>query len=299
VPAALPEQHVYNTDLNSLAFVFAAGLLLGVVVIGMRKCSVGWIVTSALSLLLGFGGALAGAILLRLDPTVFSCLGATAGLWLATHLMRQCPTPVSYRRSALKFGSLFAILAGLISFTFAESYVSTTRLRMVTSSSARDLRPSLHDAMDQVFSYNHLAEMIQRPSLNLYRAQRDHGPLDPVVDAMRRDIHILSSGGAPLEFSVSFRYTDPRKAQAVVREFVTDFMLLNANFGGYVDRGEILPGGITFEFISPATYRRTAVSPNRLYFIGGGLAAGALLGLIVAFIRRGPPGRLVPHSAAA
>jgi uncharacterized protein involved in exopolysaccharide biosynthesis len=51
--------------------------------------------------------------------------------------------------------------------------------------------------------------------------------------------------------------------------------------------------------MEPAIFPVKPIWPNRLYFIGGGLVVGSIIGLLIAFVRRGPPQTLVPHSAAA
>jgi hypothetical protein len=77
-----------------------------------------------------------------------------------------------------------------------------------------------------------LSEIIQKPSLDLYKKERQKLPMEDIVQEMRnkyiRIQPLADSGGGggrrqTAAFAVSFSYTDRYKAQAVVRELVTKF----------------------------------------------------------------------------
>jgi uncharacterized protein involved in exopolysaccharide biosynthesis len=84
-----------------------------------------------------------------------------------------------------------------------------------------------------ILSHSTLVDIIQKPSLDLYKKERNKIPLEDVVQTMKtRDIHIipiLSGGDRRLAsaFQITFRYTDKYKASAVVRELVSQFENLN------------------------------------------------------------------------
>jgi hypothetical protein len=138
-------------------------------------------------------------------------------------------------------------------------------------------------------------------------------------------MHIAMVGGqAPADpitaFSISFEYPDALKAQAVVREFVTKFVELNVTMDRLpspfrteigtttvlpnpgedpgmppnpsgLDRGRTDGGPIVLEVLDPASLPSTPVSPNRLTVMAVASGAGAALGLLIAFLRRRPPGQ--------
>src|SRR5271166_5371517 len=71
-----------------------------------------------------------------------------------------------------------------------------------------------------VVSRSSLSELIQRPSLDLYRKERNSKPLEDVIEEMKnKDIKIeilglQQTGGKPNSaFTISYRYPDRYKAQ--------------------------------------------------------------------------------------
>jgi uncharacterized protein involved in exopolysaccharide biosynthesis len=82
----------------------------------------------------------------------------------------------------------------------------------------------------QILSRTSLSELIHRPTLNLYKKERDSGTLEDVIEKMRtRDIHIQvmnlagSGGRSATAFQIQFSYDDASKAQAVVQALITRF----------------------------------------------------------------------------
>ena len=78
-----------------------------------------------------------------------------------------------------------------------------------------------------VVSRGSLSELIQRPNLNLYKSERNHKPLEDVIEKMKsEDIRIEifginKSGGKPSSaFAVSFHYPDPIVAQKTTSALV-------------------------------------------------------------------------------
>jgi hypothetical protein len=79
----------------------------------------------------------------------------------------------------------------------------------------------------ETLSRSSLAELILRPWLNLYPAERQRMPMESVIEQMRRDIEIRrvpSTDAAGLALSVSFVYPDQFKAQAVAQELTSRFV---------------------------------------------------------------------------
>jgi polysaccharide biosynthesis transport protein len=164
------------------------------------------------------------------------------------------------RHASWILGPLFAgmVISCVIAFFLPNTYVSSATLRITPPQISESLVPStvtqqMNDRISQmqteILSRTSLAEMIQRPTLNLYRRERDSSPLEDVIEQMRsRDVHmniatISSAGGRPMTaFSISFQYPDRFKAQAVVQALITRFTESMVNVQG-------LQGKVTTEFL--------------------------------------------------
>src|SRR5689334_6413310 len=139
------------------------------------------------------------------------------------------------------FGGL--VVAVVIAFLWPDTYVSTAVMRITPQQISDRLLPTvlnmqmqqrLQSMQQEILSRNSLAELIQRPSLDLYRKERQRYPLEDIIQDMRnRAIHIqaveVAGGGGRVAsaFTISFAYPDRFKAQAVVRELVTKFTETN------------------------------------------------------------------------
>jgi polysaccharide chain length determinant protein (PEP-CTERM system associated) len=141
-------------------------------------------------------------------------------------------------------GPMFAglVVAVVAAFLWPDTYVSTAVMRITPPQISERLLPTvlnlqmqqrLSSMQQEITSRGSLAEMIQRPSLNLYAKERQRLPLEDVIQEMRGKIKIqpMDVGGGPgrvsSAFSISFAYPDRFKAQMVVRELVTKFMDAN------------------------------------------------------------------------
>ena len=132
----------------------------------------------------------------------------------------QLLTVPSWKLAALT-AAAGAIVAGTISFALPGRYVSTAVLR----ASATQL---VAQQTQEVLSRSSLAELIQRPSLNLYRRERYRMPMEDIIEQMRtRDIRVQQSGG---ELRISYAYPEPEKAQAVTRALTTRFIESERSF---------------------------------------------------------------------
>ncbi|HWQ54399.1 MAG TPA: GNVR domain-containing protein [Bryobacteraceae bacterium] len=143
-------------------------------------------------------------------------------------------------------GPTFAglVISVMTAFFWPDTYISTAVMRITPQQVPERLVPSnvtsqiaerLGAMQTEIISRGSLSDLIQRPSLDLYKRERQRKPMEDVVEQMRRDIHIniLDSPSsqprnrAASAFQISFWYTDRYKAQAVVRELVTKFIEQN------------------------------------------------------------------------
>ncbi|HXK01406.1 MAG TPA: hypothetical protein VMS37_03325 [Verrucomicrobiae bacterium] len=140
------------------------------------------------------------------------------------------------------FGGL--VVAVVVAFMWPDTFVSTAVMRITPPQISERLMPTvlnmqmaqrLSQMQQEILSRNSLAELIQRPALDLYRKERQRYPLEDVIQDMRnKAIKIQAvdvSGGqgrVASAFTISFAYIDRFKAQAVVRELVARFMEANA-----------------------------------------------------------------------
>jgi len=135
------------------------------------------------------------------------------------------------------------VISTVIAFFWPDTYVSTAVMRitppqvpdsLVPNTVTSDMANRLQQMETDILSRTSLAEIIQKPSLDLYKKERTRLPMEDVVQDMRnKSIHIMpltdlpTSGGSARRytaaFAISFSYTDRYKAQAVVRELVTKF----------------------------------------------------------------------------
>ena len=141
----------------------------------------------------------------------------------------------SYWKYALPAAILGAILGSFASFYIPNRYVSTAVLRLAgadprSPDSVQAAAGHMPEMFRPVLSRDSLAEIIQRPTLQLYAQERARRSLDEVVKQMReRDLRVellrdSPFGGRPTAFRISFAYSDRAKAdesvQAVVSKFV-------------------------------------------------------------------------------
>src|SRR5262249_34903324 len=127
-------------------------------------------------------------------------------------------------------------------FFWPDTYISTAVMRitppqipdkLVSTALTSDMANRLQQMETEILSRTSLAEIIQKPSLDLYKKERTKLPMEDIVQQMRNKyIRITpladtSSGGGSRRmasaFAISFMYIDRYKAQAVVRELVTKF----------------------------------------------------------------------------
>jgi uncharacterized protein involved in exopolysaccharide biosynthesis len=152
-----------------------------------------------------------------------------------------------------------------------------------------------------VLSRESLSRIIQKPSLDLYKKQRAHSPMEDVVERMRRkDLNIRVVGpafGTTPAFTISFSYPDRYKASAVVREVVNRFEMeyFRDMHSRALKQGDEVRNalehklGENLEVLEPANVPERPEGPERLTFAVAGLALGLLAGILtMRFRHRGP-----------
>ena len=165
---------------------------------------------------------------------------------------------VARRNKGWIFGPIFAglVIGAIVALVLPNTYVSQASLRIAPAQISAsilpyDLSQQMSDRINQmqqdILSRASLSELIQRPELNLYKKEREHKPLDDIIERMRsKDVKIqvvkLAGQGdrAASAFTVSFAYPDRYKAQAVVSALVTRFM--DSNLSGQRAAGEVTQG---------------------------------------------------------
>jgi len=138
-------------------------------------------------------------------------------------------------------GPMFAglVIAVVVAFLYPDTYVSSAVMRITPQQISDRLVPTvlnmqmqqrLLQMQQEILSSHSLAELIQRPALDLYKKERARYPMEDVVQDMRsKYIRIqpvevnAGQGRITSAFTISFSYPDRFKAQAVVRELVTKF----------------------------------------------------------------------------
>jgi chromosome segregation ATPase len=101
----------------------------------------------------------------------------------------------------------------------------------VPSAINTQLAERITSMQQEILSRSSLSELIQRPSLDLFKKDRQSKPMEDVIDDMRKNIKITildsSTTGQGRRimsaFEIRFAYMDRYKAQMVVRELVTKF----------------------------------------------------------------------------
>ncbi|HTS26925.1 MAG TPA: hypothetical protein VMH81_13695 [Bryobacteraceae bacterium] len=133
-------------------------------------------------------------------------------------------------------GLVVAVVAGFLQPDIFVSY-ATMRItpqqvpeKLVTSVMSNfQLAERVNQLQTQILSRQTLIDIINKPSLDLYKKELRKLPMEDVVQTMKtRDIRITpiaATGDRRLTsaFQISFRYTDKYKASAVVRELVRQF----------------------------------------------------------------------------
>jgi hypothetical protein len=221
-------------------------------------------------------------------------------------LQMQMSTASTYLKIAGATAVLSAVLAVAASFGVPRQYVSEAVVQMTPKPAAQAARSAppkealdnaavnqFHQLATEILSRNSLVEIIQKPSLDLYKQERQRMPIEEVILRMRQDIRISpvptppSSGGPLLTAWISFAYGDREKAQEVVRRLTAGFAELNATIERSREAlwhiawppSDSVPPGEEVVVLDPASLPKP-LSPNRLEFLAWGLGGGTAFGAV-------------------
>jgi succinoglycan biosynthesis transport protein ExoP len=133
------------------------------------------------------------------------------------------------------------VLSVVVAFMWPDTYISQAVMRITPQQIPENLVPSvvstqmaerLNQMQQEILSRTSLQELIQRPSLDLYKRERQRLPLEDIIQDMRNKyikIQMMETPNSTGErrlasaFLIQFSYSDRYKAQQVVRELVTKF----------------------------------------------------------------------------
>ena len=229
-------------------------------------------------------GAEFHALLAEVNPGWRELLNVFAGA-----LKMQLTTRSIYLKFSLAAAVFGAIAATAASFAVPKVYISSSVLRLSGASNTEGgagLDEQFSMATQDVMSRPSLAELMQRPALNLYPKERQTVPLEDVVETMRRDVCInrVSSESSGLMFRIQSAYPDQRKAQAVTTiltgRIVESFSARRAKA---VKTNATFRSRENLEIVEPPTLPDHGVGPQRPVYAAVGLGIGLLLGLVAAF----------------
>jgi len=133
------------------------------------------------------------------------------------------------------------VVSVVVAFLWPDTYVSQAVMRIMPQAVPANLVPSvvsiqMQDRINQmeteILSRTSLSEIINKPSLDLFKKEKAHRPLEDIIEDMKNKyitIRMIEMAGTqgPTRFAsaflIRFEYTDKYKAQAVVRELVSKF----------------------------------------------------------------------------
>ena len=137
------------------------------------------------------------------------------------------------------------VLSVVVAFMWPDTYISQAVMRITPQQVPENLIPSvvntqmaerLNQMQQEILSRTSLQELILKPSLDLYKRERQRLPLEDIIQDMRNkyiqikmmDTPASTGGGGERRlasaFLIQFSYSDRYKAQAVVRELVSKFV---------------------------------------------------------------------------
>ena len=144
-------------------------------------------------------------------------------------------------------GPTFAglVVSVVVAFFWPDTFVSTAVMRitpqlvperLVPSNVTSQIAERLSAMQTEILSRGSLSDLVQDPTLDLYRRERARKPMEDIVEEMRSNIKInildlpntQMRNRAASAFQISFSYPDRYKSQAVVRELVSKFSDQNA-----------------------------------------------------------------------
>jgi uncharacterized protein involved in exopolysaccharide biosynthesis len=179
-------------------------------------------------------------------------------------------TRVNVITIAAAFAVAGAIIAGVGTLARFRGYESSGTVTVQASGGSEfDAAVQLQQAVQRTLSRGSLAEIIQRPALDLYRAERTRLPLEDVVEQMRRNITVrmVEYKANRLTAAVAFRHPDPGIAKATTRA------LMDKLRSG-------LTAGAPVQFIEQGEPGAPVIGGRRWRVVGMGALVGLVAGLI-------------------
>jgi len=201
----------------------------------------------------------------------------------------------SIRNVIIACGLIGLVIATVWAFSTPRQYASHATLRVTPSQIPENLVPATYNRemadyinriWQQTSSITSLAEIIQRPDLDLYRSERSRKPLFDVMEHMKRfdlqtDIMGTRPGAKPSSaFIVTFHYPDPVKAQKTTRALIAKMNDVNA-------REVAGMASVSLDLLDPANLP-TKSETNRWPLILAGFGFGLLAGILAVGVRRWP-----------
>lgn len=269
------------------ALGLGVGFVVGLLAIELRGRRAGWMFFVAGSALFGFGVSFVASIVTKANPAwVFWAAGTGFCTVVTAFLLRYevAWEPLSYFKSSLAMGIAVASAASIVAFcAVPPRYVSAAVLRIYPQiilgipapNDGVAANAALHQVRDRVLTEQNLTELVRRPPFDLYPNERSRLPMEDVIQGMRQAIGLQRAPlgrDSTIQFQISFSYRDRFKAQAVVRELVSQF----------VAQGNAM----VVDVLAPASDPLTPVSPDQARVTGIGFGAGAVLGLLLAIRTR-------------
>ncbi len=190
----------------------------------------------------------------------------------------QLKTWSSYLKLAGAVALLGVAVALAASLAAPKAYVSSAFFGAAqgrNGANSPEIADRIRSVWEEVTSRGSLAEVIQHPRLDLYRRERARKPLEDVIEDMRTDLRLdaMPGGGTPV-FRISFAYPDRYKAQMVVDRLTQK--MLDANPENV---------GRDLRVVTSASLPEVPLKPDRLAFLGWGLAVGLLGGVLASSLR--------------
>jgi len=141
-------------------------------------------------------------------------------------LKMQLKVLSSYVKLVAAVAMAGAVLAVAWSFLTPKRYVSSSVVQTGSQAGDPETVDQISHAWQEVASRASLSELIQRPSLDLYRGERNRQPLEDVIEKMKtEDLRLdISQDRGETSLHVSFIYPDRYKAQAVANALTTKIL---------------------------------------------------------------------------
>jgi len=226
-----------------------------------------------------------GALLEDVNPT-----GRTLFDILKEALAMQVRTQQFGKTMAItaSIGLLLGLFTWLVS---PNKYASRALIKIEASEgdSRGEIASGVTRIATTVLTSKMLAGIIRK--YHLYPAELEKWHFEDVMQEMKRNILVAPIAGFGsradhdlVGMQVQFIYTDPVVAQHVTEELVSAFMSESFEDAQARDQQK----GVTFRLIDPPAANQDPVSPNWVPLTLIGFFAGALVGLPIAFLRRGP-----------